>query len=105
MIAADCPEPEAITIDLSLVRDKTGRRVVASSPDGQVVGGLDIPILDPLPAPPPANEIGADYYNKDTYTVRYVRTFSVLGFPVGAGPAVLKTHGDIAVGLTLKAAW
>ncbi|MDE2440165.1 MAG: hypothetical protein KGP14_04000 [Betaproteobacteria bacterium] len=39
---ADCPPLE---VDLSLVKmpDET-RRVVASSPDGRIVGGLDIPV-------------------------------------------------------------
>ena len=48
-----CPPLE---VDLSLVRlpDDT-RRVVASSPDGQVVGGVDIPVAAAaLPPEPPA---------------------------------------------------
>lgn len=46
-----CPQ---VTVDLSLVRmpDQT-RRVVASSPNGTVVGGLDVPIDNPkLPTIP-----------------------------------------------------
>jgi hypothetical protein len=40
--ATPCPD---VTVDLSLVRmpDQT-RRVIASSPDGQIVGGLDVPV-------------------------------------------------------------
>jgi hypothetical protein len=40
-----------VRVDLSLVRlqDQT-RRVIASSPDGHVVGGVDIPIESPTPA-------------------------------------------------------
>lgn len=40
-----CPQ---VTVDLSLVRmpDQT-RRVIASSPNGSVVGGLDVPIDNP----------------------------------------------------------
>jgi hypothetical protein len=40
-----CPQ---VTVDLSLVRmpDQT-RRVIASSPNGTVVGGLDVPIENP----------------------------------------------------------
>jgi len=38
---ADCPP---VTVDLSLVRQGDGRRVVASSPDGDVIGALDVPI-------------------------------------------------------------
>lgn len=38
-------ESAPVTVDLSLVRmsDET-RRVVASSPDGEIIGGLDIPV-------------------------------------------------------------
>lgn len=43
--AADCPKPPAVHVDLSLVRFGDGSaRVVASSPDGQVSNGLDVPI-------------------------------------------------------------
>ncbi len=49
--AAPCPP---ITVDLSLVTmpDKS-KRVVASSPDGEVISGVDIPVenADPPPAP------------------------------------------------------
>lgn len=40
-----CPPCPPVTVDMSLVKmpDNT-RRVIASSPDGDVVGGLDIPI-------------------------------------------------------------
>lgn len=46
-----CPK---VTVNLSLVRnpDKT-KRVVASSPDGKVVGGLDVPVDDAIPPPAP----------------------------------------------------
>jgi len=40
--AKECP---ALTVRLDLVHDaESGRRVVASSPDGDIVGGIDIPI-------------------------------------------------------------
>lgn len=45
---AACPP---VTVDLTLVRlkDKT-QRVIASSPQGEVVGGLDVPVQDqPIP--------------------------------------------------------
>lgn len=42
---ADCAP---VTVDLSLIRQNGGRRVVASSPDGVVVGGMDIPIESAL---------------------------------------------------------
>jgi len=38
-----CPD---VRIDLSLIRDtQGGRRVIASSPDGRIHGGLDVPIV------------------------------------------------------------
>lgn len=37
----DCPP---VRLDLSLIREGEGRRVIASSPGGRVTGGLDIPI-------------------------------------------------------------
>lgn len=37
--------PATFTVDMSLIREKDGsKRVIASSPDGEIVGGLDIPI-------------------------------------------------------------
>lgn len=50
-VAGKCPD---VKVNLSLVRleDKT-KRVVASSPSGAVVGGLDIPVEDAEPLPEP----------------------------------------------------
>lgn len=42
-----CPAPKecpALTVRLDLVKQADGRRVVASSPDGDIVGGIDVPI-------------------------------------------------------------
>lgn len=49
--APDCPP---VRVDLSLIRlpDQT-RRVVASSPDGDVVAGMDIPVETAAPPPEP----------------------------------------------------
>lgn len=49
--SCDCPP---VTVDLSLVRtpDKT-RRVIASSPDGKILSGLDIPIESTTVVAPP----------------------------------------------------
>ncbi len=54
--AEPCPP---VSVDLSLVRmpDDT-RRVVASSPDGEVVGGLDVPV-DPIILPASAKRWSA----------------------------------------------
>lgn len=50
-LAAECPP---VTVDLSLVEmpDKS-QRVVASSPDGNILGGVDIPVRDAKPQPEP----------------------------------------------------
>lgn len=46
-----CPP---VTVDLSLVREQDGgKRVIASSPDGQVVRAIDIPIEAAAPPPEP----------------------------------------------------
>lgn len=37
-----CPP---VTVDLALIREGEGRRVVAWSPDGRILGGLDVPIV------------------------------------------------------------
>lgn len=51
VVSAPCPP---VTVDLSLLvlEDKTWR-VIASSPDGQVVGGVDIPVQNAEPPPAP----------------------------------------------------
>lgn len=49
------PKPTAstVTVDMSLVRESDGgRRVIASSADGQVVGGLDVPVEPALVVTP-----------------------------------------------------
>lgn len=56
------PDCDPVRLDLSLVREGDGRRVVVSSPDGQVVDALDMPILPGLmPAPPRPWAVGASY--------------------------------------------
>jgi hypothetical protein len=58
-VQPDAPPPAAgkpcppVTVDLSLIREPDGgRRILASSPDGVVVGGIDVPVEQIiLPAP------------------------------------------------------
>lgn len=51
--AAGKPCPP-VTVDMSLIREPDGmRRVLASSPDGQVVGGLDVPVETAAPPAEP----------------------------------------------------
>lgn len=57
------PECDPVRVDLSLVQDgEGGKRVIASSPDGEVVGALDVPIVPALIAPEPKRwAAGASY--------------------------------------------
>lgn len=46
----DCPD---VRVDMTLIREPDGaRRVIASSPDGRIVGGVDIPVETPAPPEP-----------------------------------------------------
>lgn len=46
-------DPAPVSVNLSLVRDDQGRRVVASSTGGQIVSALDVPIEPTLMPPEP----------------------------------------------------
>ena len=51
-----CPP---VTVNLSIIREPDGaRRILASSPDGVVVGGIDVPV-EPITLPAPANRWAA----------------------------------------------
>lgn len=60
------PDCGPVRIDLSLIREGDGRRVVASSPDGVVVSALDVPILAGLVPPPARPWAGGASYNPIT---------------------------------------
>lgn len=55
IVVTPAPAASSVEVDLSLVRSGDQRRVIASSPDGQVVSAIDIPIepalLPPAPLP------------------------------------------------------
>jgi hypothetical protein len=53
VVVAPASAASSVEVDLSLVSDGTQQRVVASSPDGQVIKALDIPI-QAVQMPPPA---------------------------------------------------
>lgn len=57
--AVDCAP---VSLDLALVRmpDDT-RRMIASSPDGDIVVGVDIPVLPTISLAPPKWAVGADW--------------------------------------------
>ncbi|WP_148716865.1 hypothetical protein [Chitinolyticbacter meiyuanensis] len=73
-VRCECPP---VTVDLSLVQVDGGRRVVASSPDGQVISALDVPI-DPAPLPPPerAWAVGVSYSTAQRWGVWAERDMS-----------------------------
>lgn len=48
--ASGCPP---VRVDLSLVRNGSDQRVIASSPDGQVVSAIDVPVEAAIVPPPP----------------------------------------------------
>lgn len=59
IVQPEAPAPAAgqpcppVTVDLSLIREPDGgRRILASSPDGQIVKGLDVPV-EPIVLPAP----------------------------------------------------
>lgn len=55
---ASCPD---VSVDLALLRMKDGgHRVVASSPNGAILGGIDIPLAAPeqVARSPPVNAVG-----------------------------------------------
>ena len=81
------PANNPITVDLSLVRLKDDtKRVIASSPDGEIVGGMDIPI-ETLAYKPrvwaagisvdPVHQVGGVWIERDISRIR-------LGAEVGA---------------------
>ena len=43
-VQPDDPECEPVTVDLQLIQDGEGRRVVADSPNGRVIAGSDTPV-------------------------------------------------------------
>ena len=84
-----CP---ALTVRLDLVDQVDGQRVIASSPDGEIVGGIDIP-LEPLVRPKRSLwEAGITMSDQRQYGVfidRDVGPFR-LGFEADAGSIRLK---------------
>lgn len=58
----------AITVDLSLVKMPDGtERVIASSPNGAITGGLDIPVQGPMPTAKPLRWSGSVLRGYDAY--------------------------------------
>ena len=84
---SDMSKPSTLTVDLSMIREKDDtRRVIVSSPDGEIVGGLDIPV-ETLAYKPrvwaagisvdPVHQVGGVWIERDISRIR-------LGAEVGA---------------------
>lgn len=59
---------QPITVDLSLVKMPSGdQRVIASSPDGTIINGLDIPVQGPMPTAKPLRWSGSVLRGYDAY--------------------------------------
>lgn len=97
------PANNPITVDLSLVRLKDDtKRVIASSPDGEIVGGMDIPI-ETLAYKPrvwaagisidPVHQVGGVWVERDISRIR-------LGMDAG----INKFH-DFETRLRIGVAW
>jgi hypothetical protein len=89
-----CPD---VTVDLTLVKNADDTRsVIASSPDGEVIAGVDIPReLLPKESTPPKWAIGGMYYSNRGYAVRVERDLG----PLRLGADVLKTGNDLVAGV------
>ena len=91
-----CPDPAPVTVRVSLVEAKDGTsRVVASSPDGEVLGGMDLPRPRTVPRPPlntlglsvglPGNYVGA-YYSRAVGPLDIGAEVGLRTSPVGVVP-------------------
>lgn len=106
-----CPP---VTVDMTLIRERDGgRRVLASSPDGQVVGGIDVPV-EPIIVPTPAKRWAAGLSiepvrqtwgawverDLDLPLVNLAARVGVdLNQTVGAGPLPMGLEGRVRLGV------
>lgn len=89
-----CPP---VTVDLTTIDTGDGmRRILASSEDGRVIGGIDIPIA-PIILPPPAKRwaAGMSWAPSDsTYGAWVERDLDILGIEVRAGIEINQARGS-----------
>lgn len=75
---------DPVHLDLSLVKDKNGRRIVASSPDGTILDGIDTPLFETPEIP--KNSVHAYGQPRGSrYAIDYTRTITAFGPPVDIG--------------------
>lgn len=102
-----CPP---VTVDMTLVREADGgRRVLASSPDGQVVGGLDVPIDTAAPPPDtkrwaagvswaPADSVAGVWIDRDVPVFNQVVRVGVELNQVRTGMSAAGVEGRVRIG-------
>ena len=99
--AAPIPGLPSMTVDLTLLRMKDDtQRVVASSPDGTIVGGVDIPV-SAAPSEPKKTALGGyDPINK-AYLAGYLHKLGPFQVGiVGTYSALPRFNGYLVVGMS-----
>lgn len=90
---------DPVEVDLSLVRGKDGRRVIASSPDGQVLAShsFDTPILDAPDAPRPNALTVTGGLGQRAFGVAYSRELPIrpFGLPTDAVIGAVYVGGEL----------
>ena len=101
LAAGPIPALPSTTVDLTLLRMKDDtQRVVASSPDGTIVGGVDIPVSAALSEPKKTALGGYDPINK-SYLAGYLHKLGPFQVGiVGTYSPVPKFNGYVVVGLS-----
>lgn len=91
----DCPP---VDLDLTLVTKDDQTSLIASSKNGEIVGGVDIPVINTKPAQEPLRwSIGAAYYSNRAYSARVERDFG----PTRVSVEAMKIGSDIVAGVGL----
>lgn len=90
-----CPD---VRVDLTTVEDKDGnKRVIAASPDGTVIGGIDVPLVEVPGAAAPKLWTGGGYYSPLNRGFGGFLNRDIGPFVVGASAGVYQIHaGTVA---------
>lgn len=95
--ASGCPH---VRVALSVISDDHQHRVVASSPDGQIVDAVDIPIVAPLVMPPPLRwAAGLSYSTQREPGVWLERDIGRLRIGAEIAKGAGKPRAEIRVGI------
>lgn len=101
VVVAPTPAASSVEVDLSLVRNGAEQRVIASSPNGQVIRALDIPIEQALlpPAPRPW-AVGLGYTTDREVGVWLERDLGRLRLGAEVLKGQGKSRGELRVGVS-----